>query len=187
MASSKRDHLIETALDLFCRDGFHATGIDKILAESGCAKMTLYNHFTSKDELILAALHRRDETFRNDFRRKVEKRGKTPRRRLLAIFDVLGDWIASRGFNGCTFINASAEYGNRDDPIHAAAVEHKRLIGAYVRELTEAAGVKEPVALAQGLMLLMEGAVVMAYVADDPHAAASAKKAAEALIKQARL
>ncbi|MCZ6886228.1 MAG: TetR/AcrR family transcriptional regulator, partial [Alphaproteobacteria bacterium] len=70
MASSKRDHLIETALGLFCRDGFHATGIDKILAASGCAKMTLYNHFTSKDELILAVLHRRDETFRNDFRRK---------------------------------------------------------------------------------------------------------------------
>ena len=61
MASPKRDHLVETALDLFCRDGFHATGIDKILAESGVAKMTLYKHFKSKDELILAALHRRDE------------------------------------------------------------------------------------------------------------------------------
>ncbi len=187
MASSKRDQLVDTALDLFCRDGFHATGIDKILAESGCAKMTLYNHFTSKDELILAVLHRRDETFRNDFRRKVEKRAKTPRQRLLAIFDVLGDWMASRGFDGCTFINASAEYGDRDDPIHTAAAKHKRLVGAYVRELAEAAGVKGPDALAQGLMLLMEGAIVMAYVADDPNAAANAKKAAGTLIDQACL
>ncbi|MEE8533082.1 MAG: helix-turn-helix domain-containing protein, partial [Alphaproteobacteria bacterium] len=61
MASSRRDHLVDTALALFCRDGFHATGIDRILAESGVAKMTLYKHFKSKDELILAALRRRDE------------------------------------------------------------------------------------------------------------------------------
>ena len=187
MASSKRDHLIETALGLFSRDGFHATGIDKILAESGIAKMTLYNHFTSKDELILAALHRRDETFRNDFRRKIEKRGKMPRERLLAIFDVLDDWFRGSDFTGCTFINASAEFAKSDDPIHAAAAEHKRLVGAYVRELAGAAGVKDADALAQGLMLLMEGAIVMAYVADDPNAAANAKKAARALINQARL
>ena len=60
MASAKRDQLIDTALELFNRDGYRATGIDKILAESGVAKMTLYNHFGSKDELIVAALERRD-------------------------------------------------------------------------------------------------------------------------------
>ena len=67
MPSTKRDHLIDTALELFSRDGFQATGIDKILKESGVAKMTLYNHFKSKDELILAVLRRRDETFRNHY------------------------------------------------------------------------------------------------------------------------
>ena len=61
MASAKRDHLIDTALRLFGRDGYHAVGIDRVIAEAGVARMTLYNHFKSKDELILAVLHRRDE------------------------------------------------------------------------------------------------------------------------------
>ena len=87
MSSSKRDLLINTALELFSREGFHATGIDRILSESGVAKMTLYNHFKSKDELILAALRRRDETFRNWFMRTVEASAETPRGRLLASFD----------------------------------------------------------------------------------------------------
>ena len=64
MASAKRDQLIDTALELFNRDGYRATGIDKILGECGVAKMTLYNHFGSKDELILAALKRRDARWR---------------------------------------------------------------------------------------------------------------------------
>ena len=78
MASGKRDHLIDTALGLFSRYGYHAMGIDRILAESGVAKMTLYNHFKSKDELILAVLRRRDERFRNWFMRTVERRAKAP-------------------------------------------------------------------------------------------------------------
>ncbi len=110
MAVSRRDHLVDTALEMFCRDGFHATGIDKILAQAGVAKMTLYNHFRSKDELILAVLRRRDERFRRAFVRAVERRASAPRDRLLAIFDALGEWFCRNDFTGCTFINASAEY-----------------------------------------------------------------------------
>ncbi|MDA0306069.1 MAG: TetR/AcrR family transcriptional regulator [Proteobacteria bacterium] len=185
MTSSKRDHLVDTALDLFCRHGFHATGIDKILAQSGVAKMTLYKHFKSKDELILATLHRRDEKFRNDLMRDVERKGKTPRERLLAIFDVLGDWFSGRGFTGCTFINASAEYSAPENPIHAAAAEHNRLVSAYILELAKAAGAKDPNALAQGLMLLVEGAIVMAYVAGQKDASEQAKRTAEILLADA--
>ncbi len=130
MAPSRRDHLVDTALELFIRDGFHATGIDKILAESGVAKMTLYKHFKSKDELILSALRRRDEHFRNWFMRAVESRAREPRQRLLAIFDALDEWFSGRDFNGCMFINASAEFARPDDPIHVAgqadAAKHAR-------------------------------------------------------------
>ena len=84
MPSDRREHLLDTALSLFGTEGFHATGIDKILASAGVAKMTLYNHFRSKDELILAALRRRDERFRHWFVREVEHRAATPRDRLLA-------------------------------------------------------------------------------------------------------
>ena len=187
MASEKRDHLVDTALDLFNRDGFHATGVDKILKEAGVARMTLYNHFKSKDELILAVLRRRDEKFRNWFMRTVERLGKTPRDRLLAIFDALEEWFSGKDFSGCMFINASAEFARPDDPIHMAAGEHKNLILNYVRELTKSAGATEPDALAQGLMLLMEGAIVMAYVAGDRNAAERAKTAAKMLIQQSHL
>lgn len=185
MAQDRRDHLIETALELFYREGFHATGIDKILAQSGVAKMTLYKHFRSKDELILAALRRRDERFRNIFVRAVESRAETPSARLLAIFDVLDEWFGSADFHGCMFINASAEYGRADDPIHAFAGEHKRLFKAYIRNLAEAAGAVDAEALAAALSLLVEGAIVMASVAGERDAAQRARQAAAILVAEA--
>ncbi len=185
MVSKKRDHLVAVAADLFHRHGYHAVGIDRVLEEAGVARMTLYNHFKSKDELILAVLRRRDEKFRNWFMRTVERLGKTPRDRLLAIFDALEEWFSGTDFSGCMFINASAEFARPDDPIHMAAGEHKNLILNYVRELTKSAGATEPDALAQGLMLLMEGAVVMAYVAGQSDSAAQAKKTAKILLADA--
>ncbi|MGH7058716.1 MAG: TetR/AcrR family transcriptional regulator, partial [Acetobacteraceae bacterium] len=92
MASLRRDHLVQTALALFSRHGYHATGIDRILAESGVAKMTLYKHFRSKDDLILAALRHRDEQFCRWFQSEIEARAAHPRERLLAVFDVLEAW-----------------------------------------------------------------------------------------------
>lgn len=185
MASGKRDHLVDTALQLFYRDGFHATGIDKILETAGVARMTLYNHFKSKDELILAALRRRDEKFRNWFMRAVERRAASPRDRLLAIFDTLEEWTCEKSFYGCMFINASAEFSAPDDPIHMVSSEHKALVLKYIRELVEAAGLSDNSSLADELMLLAEGAIVMAHVTGDTNAAANAKSAATKLLKQA--
>ena len=183
MGASRREHLVDTALDLFRRNGFHATGIDKILAEAGCAKMTLYNHFKSKDELILAALRRRDELYRNQYMRSVERRAKEPRARLIALFDALEEWFQDEHFAGCTFIKASCEYGRLEDPIHAAALEHKRMVHAYVRDLAAEAGASDPLALSQGLVLLMEGATVMAQIAGGGGYAKQAREAGEALIR----
>ena len=185
MASGKRDHLVDTALGLFSRHGYHAMGIDRILAAAGVAKMTLYNHFKSKDELILAVLRRRDERFRNWFMRTVERRAKAPRDRLLAIFDALGEWFAERDFSGCMFINASAEFADRDDPIHGLSAEHKRLVLGYIGELTAAAGAENSDELARQLFLLGEGAIVAAYVAGQADAAKQARKAAEILLDHA--
>lgn len=185
MASSRRDHLVDTALDLFCRDGFNATGIDRILAESGVAKMTLYKHFRSKDELILAALRLRDERFRNWFVRAVESRARDPRQRLLAVFDALGEWFGGGGFSGCTFINAAAEFTRHDDPVRTTAAEHKRLVFAYIRGLAKDAGAADAEELAWDLTLLAEGAIVMTHVGGQKAAAARARAAAERLIATA--
>jgi AcrR family transcriptional regulator len=181
MAPSRRDHLVDTALELFSRDGYHATGIDRILAEAGVAKMTLYNHFKSKDELILAALRRRDERFRNWFMRQVEQRATEPRGRLLAVFDVLQEWFDSREFSGCNFINAAAEYGDPENPIHAACAEHKRLLLGYLKQLAAGACAPDPNVLAEQLMLLVEGATVMRHTAGHKHAGRTARRTAEIL------
>ena len=185
MTSIRRDHLVDTALKLFSRYGFHATGIDRILSESGVAKMTLYKHFKSKDDLILAALQRRDELHRAWLTREIETLATAPRERLLALFTALGNWFESDDFNGCCFINATAEYGDTDSPIHKAADDHKRSIRAYILELAEAAEAKKAGELADQLMLLMEGAIVAAHISGKDVPAQHAKIAAEALIGRA--
>ncbi len=185
MASAKRDRLIDTALELFNRDGYRATGIDKILAESGVAKMTLYNHFGSKDELILAALERRDARWRDWFRHAVERRAETPHGRLLAVFDALEEWFARPDFQGCMFMRAASEYCDRDDPIHGVAAKHQRLLLAQLRDLAAAAGAKRPAKLAREIMLLFMAAIIATQVNGPVGAGQAAKKAAETLIEAA--
>ncbi|MHA1536828.1 MAG: TetR/AcrR family transcriptional regulator [Alphaproteobacteria bacterium] len=182
MASAKRERLIDTATALFYKHGYHATGIDRILAEAGVAKMTLYKHFRSKDELILAVLRRRDETFRNWLTREVDRRGASARERLLALFDVLGDWFRKSEFRGCMFINAGAEFGAPDCAIRAAACEHKRLLTSYLEQLARDAGARDPAGLATGLSLLMDGATVAAQLNCDCGPAEDAKRAGAALV-----
>jgi hypothetical protein len=119
--------------------------------------------------------------------RAVEARAKTPRARLLAAFDALAEWFEGRDFSGCMFINASAEFAEANYPIHGAAAEHKGLILGYLGEQAEAAGAEDASTLAMELMLLMEGAIVMAYVAGEADAAGRAKAAARTLLKGAGL
>jgi len=182
MASARRDRLIDTALDLFYKHGFHATGIDKLLEQAGVAKMTLYKYFKSKDELILAVLRRRDEMFRNWFMRRVEVLADDPRGRLVVMFDVLAEWFVQPGFNGCMFINAAAEFSDCSHPVHGVSAEHKMLMVRYVQEICEAAGAKDGEALANQLVLLMEGAICMSHVAQQQDAARHGREAAEILV-----
>lgn len=184
---SKRDDLVDTALRLFYTQGFNATGIDKILAESGVAKMTMYKHFKSKDELILAALERRDEDFRAWLTTEMEK-ASGPRAKLFAMFDALEDWFNGRafkglGFAGCAFINASSEFSNLDHPAHQIAASHKKRILEYLEDLCREAGAPDAPALAEQLALLKEGAIVTAQVRGLTSAAQIAKSIAEGLLK----
>jgi AcrR family transcriptional regulator len=185
MAISRKDHLVETALDLFYRHGFHATGIDRILAESGVAKMTLYKHFKSKEDLILAALRLRDERFRAWFRAEVENRTRSPRKRLLTIFDVLEEWFGAVGFQGDMFINAAAEYGDLAHPIHAAAADHKTAMRRYFLDLAGAAGARDAELLADQLALLVDGAIAAAHVGGNMRSARHARRIAKLLLRNA--
>ena len=182
MVSQKREHLVERALALFNAHGYHATGIDRILADAGVAKMTLYNHFKSKDELILAALKARDERFRHWLRRRVEKLADSPRERLLAIFDALAEWYAHPDFHGCMFANAAAEYQEPGNPIIAAAADHKHHNYQYIHDLAVAAGATRPKQLAAQLVLLIEGATSITQIDREAPAARQAKNAARIIL-----
>lgn len=185
MASAKREILLDAAIELFYREGFHATGVERLAAQAGVAKMTLYKYFDSKDDLILAALQRRDERFRAWFTAAVEARATIPGEKLLTLFDVLDEWIKSADFRGCMFINAAAEYSDTNHPVHRAAADHKNRLLAYVRDLAAAAGAVDADGLAEGLNLLQQGAITLAYVAGQRDAARHARRAAAALLAQA--
>ena len=182
----RSEHLIDTAIELFAEHGYHATGIDTILAKSGVSKKTLYRHFRSKDELILAALKKYDGLFRNGFMRQVESRAETPQARLLAVYDVAADWFEQNNFYGCMYINAVSEFSEPDTPIRQVCREFKSLMRRYIEDLCRAAGAEKPSELAEELALLLEGAIVTAQVSEQrTRAAQVAKTAAGALIAQA--
>jgi len=164
MPPSRRDELVDSAMKVFYSNGFHNTGLDLILKDSGISRMTLYNHFKSKDELIVAALRRRDEMFRNNLMKFVESKTKDSAERILAVFDALDAWFNEETFNGCMFINASAEFCDPDCPARRVAAEHKLEIIRYVQELCISAKLNDPEELAQQLNLLIEGSIVVAHL-----------------------
>jgi AcrR family transcriptional regulator len=181
--SSKREQLIETAIELFAKNGFHATGIDTILAHAGVAKKTLYTHFRTKEELILAALRQHDGQFRNQLMKSVDELADTPKGKLLAIFDVSRNWFSQNNFYGCMFINAIGEYSEKDTAIREVCKEYKRLMRNYMTNLAEQAGIEEAEELANELSLLLEGSIVTAQVSElSEQAADTAKRAAKRLI-----
>jgi AcrR family transcriptional regulator len=171
-----RERVLATAYELFSRHGTRAVGVDRIIEESGVAKMTLYRNFASKDDLILAFLERREERWtRGWLRSEVERRASTPAGRLLAIFDTFGEWFGVDGFEGCSFINVMLEVTDPEHPVRDAAVRHLAAIRAFLAELAEDAGVEDPDAFARQWHILMKGSIVAA-AEGDAQAAARARE-----------
>jgi len=180
---SRRDHIIDVAIDLFCKHGFHATGVDTIMRTAKVSKKTLYNHFRSKDELIIAALQHHDSQFRNGFMKGVEACADTPRDQLLAIFDVAEQWFSGQNFFGCMFVNVVGEYSDPTSPMRDVSRNFKQMLHRYILELCEKSGAKEANKLADEIALLLEGAIVTAQVAGTTRGASTAKSVAEQLLK----
>ena len=190
--SSRRDHLVEIAMKLFCKHGFRATGIDTVLAESGVAKKTLYNHFRSKDELIIATLQKRDEDFMNFAREGVarlsaQQTGDPRMARVLALCDAIAEWANDDSFSGCTFINASAEFPRRDDPIHVACANHKKFVVQFLEELISELQLPDSHQVAKQIALLLEGAIVTAHTTCDMTGVPLAKETTRRLLESYRV
>ncbi len=193
----RKQHLIETALTLFNQYGYHATGIDLILAESGVSKATLYKHFRSKEALILAVLQLRHEQVMTKLQMAIDDNkktqvkhnltdhqstkstvNKTASENILVIFDDLNDWFNSETFFGCNFINVSAEYADPNHPINLFAAKHKQaVVDIIAAQLAEQESHK-----ADQIGLLIEGAIVMAHTRGIKQSALLAKEMARQLI-----
>ena len=183
MSASKREELIQKALESFYRGGFHAIGMDRLAKETGVSKTAIYKHFRTKDDLILATLRLRDEQFRNWLIRRVEALANDPRGRLLAIFDALAEWLSEPGFRSCMFIKASSEFQTRGEPIHTMSAEHKTLLARYFADLARAAGADDPEQLGRQLLIVKEGAIVLAHLHEAGQVAKDAKVLAQVVVE----
>lgn len=183
MRPTKRDELVQKALDAFYQNGFHATGMDMLVKETGISKTSMYKHFRTKEDLILAVLRLRDEKFRNWLYRRMEELADTPKGQLIAMFDALEEWFNEPGYKGCMFIKASSEYQDTSHPIHKQSADHKRLLERYVTDLAQQADLPNPNRLARQLLLLKEGAIVTGHLHHTNNPAKDAKAAALALVE----
>lgn len=180
--TDRRAHLIDTALRLFARGGYHATGIDAVLALSGVAKKTLYHHFPSKDALIAEVLRERDRRFRASLAAFVATRP-TPRERLAAVFEWHERWFAEADFAGCMFLNAAAEFHDGAAEILGIAREHKQALEVWLATLlADLVDADRAATLAADFNLLLDGAIGCALVSRDPAAAQRAWALAERLL-----
>jgi len=178
-----RKRILDTAAGLFYREGVRSVGVDRIAAESGLAKMTLYYHFKSKDELVVAWLRRRDEEWMSWLESAVGGRDGTG---LLAVFDALREWFETPDFRGCAFINAHAELGSSSPAAAEIVASHKQALTEYLARLARPEGAPEPEALARELLLLVDGAIVTASIQHDAGVADDAREAAAKVIAGSR-
>jgi AcrR family transcriptional regulator len=187
-SSGARERLLDAAESLIYAGGIHATGVDAIVKLSGAARKSFYTHFASKEALVAAALERRDVRWMNWFADATMKRGKTPRARLLGVFDVLRDWFEQADFHGCAFLNAAGEIAEPDDPIRVVARLHKARLLAFVQAqfdaLADAGGLarRQAAPLARQWLVLIDGAIGVALVSGDASAARDARAVAERLL-----
>ena len=172
-----KERILETADRLFYSRGIRAVGVDTIAAEIGISKRTLYNHFSSKDELIAAYLAGRFV--------QPPPSDNPPVDQILGTFDRLERGFASRGFRGCPFVNAVAELGAEDKSIKKIAIAFKESRRLWFRDLLLQLDVSDAEGLATQLVLLVDGSIAQDLVRNDPSMARAAKEAARVLLQNA--
>ena len=180
-----RERILASAGELFSRRGVRGVGIDEVIAHASVAKATLYAHFPSKDDLVLAFLERREQQWTFAFvEAEARRRGTTPDQQLLAVFDAFDEWFRREDFEACSFIKLLLEMG-AEHTVGRASIRHLDTIRSVVRTLAQEAGLRDSDAFAHSCQMLMAGSIVAA-AAGDPDAAQRARAMARTLIDQHR-
>jgi AcrR family transcriptional regulator len=178
---SARQRLLDAANELFYEEGVQTVGLDRVVEQAGVAKATLYTLFGNKAGLVRAYLAARDEAIRERITRELGARYKTPRERLLGIFDVQRLTFKEPRFHGCAFARASAE-APQGSSIEEVAEGHRGWLRSLFLDLAKEAGARNPEELARQLMRLYDGAAISAWMDHNSSAATAARSVATALI-----
>ena len=182
---STREKLIQAGHETFYREGFLAVGLDRLLAEVGCSKQTFYNHFESKDDLIVAVIDEHHRWWSQEIRERIGRvAGGDPRNQILAMIDVMDELLHSPEYRGCIYINAAVEFPQPHHPAHRSARQAKADGVALLEELAEQAGAAEPLALAQEIDMVIEGALITHQVSPDCDVCAVARRVAETILQK---
>jgi len=180
MSQTTRERLICAAYELFYRQGFHAVGLDQIIKNAGVTKSTFYNHFESKEALIVAVLEWREALWPHRLREALRRRaGARARAQLIALFDVLDEVWGTDGHRGCLFFRAAAEFPSPHDPVHVVARNFVREFEAEIRDLAAFAGVRNPKMLSRELAVLVAGAHAHNQIGNPLSAAQVSKRLAK--------
>lgn len=183
--ATKRDEILAVASRLFYERGYNQTGVQQIIHEADAAKGTFYSHFRSKEDLGLAWLKARHETWMGWLERHLETCEGT-RAKLLGLFGFLAQWMESCDYRGCAFLNTLCETPCCENPLRDVVREHKSALLARIIELVEAHDQdrsREAVeATGHVLFVLFEGALVSAQNFRDAWPIRAAQRQAEALL-----
>lgn len=163
--SEARTRLLDTASGLFYAEGLHAVGIDRVVATAKVTRATLYRHFPSKDDLVVAYLNQGDETIRA--RVESARAGDaSPHDIVRAVGRSIADDIQGPGFRGCAFLNAAAEYPDPSHPVHQAVLQHRQWFLEMITELMSGTGKPDPEPAARHFMMLRDGAMAAGCLTD---------------------
>jgi len=183
-SKAARDRLVDTARRLFTQHGVPHVGINRVIEEAGIARMTLYNHFASKDDLIAAAFEQEVELRRQSIS-AVQDGLEGSFEKVLALFVVALELAGLKGFRGCAFVNLSIEAAAPDSALHSLAKAHKDWILENIKGHLHAGPFSKPESLARQILVLWDGGIVGAYVHQSDTPIHAARDAARALMRSA--
>lgn len=184
MPASKRDQLLATAERLFYEQGFHATGIDRIVAAAGVVRMTLYNHFTSKEVLITAVLKARHERFIASL--DTAAASTSPGQATQAMIEAHGRWLEHYSQQGCIMAKAMGEFAEHSTGIHALATSAKTDLLARLEAAVTRDGLDHDAGLARRLFVVLEGSNTTVALLGVQTALSDTREVTEALLSAAR-